>query len=91
LAHVLYFVVKREKMNYVQYLATQKALTDCPSFPQAVFSSRFIPKSWESQIIDILHETGTRRVKVDVTNKFQEIDIFLEQNKIEPVLEKMAV
>ena len=39
LGYVFYFVPKRDKMNYVQYLTTKKALTNCPSFPQAVFSS----------------------------------------------------
>lgn len=49
--HVLYFVLKRDKMNYVQYLTFNKAPSSCPSFPQAVFSSGFSPTGVTAHII----------------------------------------
>jgi hypothetical protein len=32
-------MLKREEMNYVQYLIFRKPFPNCPGFPQAAFSS----------------------------------------------------
>jgi len=45
----------------------------------------------QGQVVETLHNACTDRVEVDVTDKLQKIGIFLAQDRLEPVLEKMAV
>ena len=65
---VLDFVLKHDKMNDVQYLIAKKALTNCPGFPQVVFSSVFSPTGVTAHII---RDSGTLHGAYDAS-KFDE-------------------
>ena len=44
-----------------------------------------------AKIIKVLDEAPTDRVEVDVTDKFQEVVIFLAENGLEAILEEMSM
>ena len=44
-----------------------------------------------AKIIQALHEAGSDGVQVDVTDQFQKVGIFLAEDRLEAVLEKVSV